>query len=185
MPGLSQNPDRRRRQLANLNRGGKHPGSGRKPTHGAYAAITEAELEAKTRVIFDALAADAPVRASDGGLPAHDTLAVRLLAEVMVRRERVVATTLKQGLEIASGPNKGKLRGVVEYGLRLDNQALDLARELGMTPSSRAKLGLDLVRAQRFDLAQEWAGEPPAADDAIDGTATDSDDDSDGSAGAA
>jgi hypothetical protein len=28
---------------------------------------------------------------------------------------------------------------------------------LGMTPTSRAKLGLDLVRAQSFDLARQWA----------------------------
>lgn len=172
--GHSKDPAAKERQLANLK---KTAGPGRPPTHGAYAAITETELEGKTRTIFDALAARAPVRDTEtGGLPAHDTVAVRMLAEVMVRRDRVRATELAHGLEIASGPSKGRLRGVVEYGLRLDAQALELARELGMTPKSRAALGLDLARAQRLDLAQQWAQETTAEDQAaIDGTAEDVD----------
>lgn len=172
MPGLSQDPARRHRQLANLKRGGTI-GPGRPPTHGAYAAVTAGELEAKTREIFDALAADAPVRAVDGGLPAHDTLAVRILAEVLVRRERVRVTELRRGLETPDG----RLRGVVEYGLRLDGQALELAKELGMTPASRAKLGLDLARAHRtLEDEVASAGDPWAehqGGDAIDGTVAD------------
>jgi len=40
---------------------------------------------------------------------------------------------------------------------------------MGMTPRSRAKLGLDVRRAGSFDLAREWQRE----DEAIEGTATD------------
>jgi hypothetical protein len=105
--------------------------------------VTEAELESKTLAIYEAIAADAPVRAEDGGLPSHDTLVVRMLAEVMVRRERVRLEELRHGFEAPDG----KLRGVVEYGLRLDAQALEITKELGMTPRSRAALGLDLMRA--------------------------------------
>lgn len=149
---LSRDDGKRGRQLANLRRGagaaGADVGNTRAVTHGAYARIAEAELEAKTREVFDALSSDAPVRAPDGGLPAHDSVVVRMFAEVMVRRERVRTEELRHGLETRDG----RIRGVVEYGLRLDAQALDYARELGMTPASRAKLGLDLARTHRTTL---------------------------------
>ena len=130
--------------------------------HGVYARIAEAELEAKTREIFDALADDAPVRAADGGLPAHDALAVRMLADILIRRDRALAEEAN-GLEVTSGPNKGRLRGVVEYGLRLDSQALELLRELGMTPMARAKLlgQLDPTRTKKRSALDDFIhGEP-------------------------
>ena len=37
---------------------------------------------------------------------------------------------------------------MLAYEGRLRSHVLDLLRELGMTPAARAKLGLDLVRAQ-------------------------------------
>jgi hypothetical protein len=163
----SPDPAKRSRQLANLRNAPAAPlGNGRAIRHGAYAAIAEAELEAKTLAIFEALAIDAPVRADDGGLPSHDSLVVRLLAEVMVRRERVRLEELRHGFEAADG----KLRGVVEYGLRLDAQALEIAKELGMTPRSRAALGLDLVRAtsahDRLEaIVVELTGDGEAAGD--------------------
>ena len=36
---------------------------------------------------------------------------------------------------------------------------IDLLDRLGMTPRARAALGLDLARATRFDLAQQWAAD--------------------------
>ena len=74
-----------------------------------------------------------------------------MLAEVLVRRERVRVEELRHGFETKDG----RLRGVVEYGLRLDGQALDLAKEIGLTPASRVKLGLQLARG--FDLASQFA----------------------------
>lgn len=44
---------------------------------------------------------------------------------------------------------------MVELETRLRREALDLAESLGMTPRSRAKLGVDVQRG--FDLAQHWA----------------------------
>jgi len=157
----SRDPEKRAIQLANLNNSPPAPpvGNQRGLRHGAYARLSEVDLDAKTREIFVAISEDAPVRSSDGGLPAHDTIAVRLLAEVLIRRDRVRAEELAHGLEIASGPRKGALRGVVEYGLRLDGQALDLLDRLGMTPAARAKLGLDLARAART-LEDEVAAGP-------------------------
>ena len=95
----------RERSLANLKRGGTvaPAGNQRARTHGAYALVAEAELEEKAREVYHALAADAPVRASDGGLPAHDSLAVRMLAEVLVRRERVRVEELRHGIETKDG----------------------------------------------------------------------------------
>ena len=148
---LSNDPEKRARQLANLGRGGPAPAKGNQLAvkHGVYARVTEAELDEKTRVIFDAIAADAPARTNDGGLPAAHALTVRLLAEVMVLRERARAETIAHGLEIASGPHKGKLRGVADYGLRLNAQARELANDLGMTPRSGAALGLEVARTRR------------------------------------
>lgn len=160
---LSNNARARGRQLANLKRGGA-VSPGRPATHGAYARIAEAELDEKTRQIFDALVESAPVRAPDGGLPSSDTLIVRMLAEVLIRRERVRVTELKLGLETPDG----RIRGVVEYGLRLDAQALELAKEMGMTPASRAKLGLDLARTHR--TLEDEIADSAGAWDAIDGT---------------
>jgi hypothetical protein len=65
-----------------------------------------------------------------------------LLAETLVRRERVRVEELAHGLE----NRVGQMRSVVEYRLRLDYQALELCKELGVTPASRARLGLDLAR---------------------------------------
>jgi hypothetical protein len=146
--GLSRDPQKRERQLANLRRGGPPAplGNTRALKSGAWARISEAELQGKVREVFDALAADAPVR-EDGALPAADALVVRLLAENRVRRERVSASELRHGIENGDG----SVRAVVHLGLRLDAQALDLARELAMTPRARVALGVDLVRAASAD----------------------------------
>ncbi|MGA2164356.1 MAG: hypothetical protein ABSH36_07795 [Solirubrobacteraceae bacterium] len=164
---LSARPAARARQLANLQpgAGAGDGGLARAKTHGAYARVAAADLEAQTRRIFDALAADAPVRADDGGLPREDTLAVAMLAEVLVRLRRVGDFLLRRGLE----DEDGDLRPATDLELRLRGQALDLCRELGMTPKSRAALGVDLVRvATAGDRLQEHlaatygdtAGEP-------------------------
>jgi hypothetical protein len=148
---LSSDGSARGRQLANLKQGGTvaPAGNQRAVKHGAYARIAQAELEDKTRLIFDALVADAPAREADGGLPAADTVIVRMFAEVLVRRERVRIEELRHGVETPDG----RMRGVVEYGLRLDAQAVELAKELGMTPASRLKiLGHVLARTHRTTL---------------------------------
>lgn len=173
MSPLSRDPSKRAAQLANLNpgRGAAGARNQRAVSHGAYARIVAAELEAKTREIFDALSADAPLREADGGLPAADVLVVRMLAEVMVRRERVRLEELRHGFEAPDG----KLRGVVEYGLRLDAQALEIAKEMGMTPLARSKLGLDTARTKQIlkhELAEELARIASERDvDVVDATA--------------
>lgn len=144
---LSTDPVKREAQLANL-RPGAGAGDGglqRRRVHGAYAAIAERELEAKVRELYDAIGEDLPVRESDGGVPAADAIPLRLLAEVLIRRERVRETEVRLGVET----EKGDLRGVVKFGLALDDKALRLCEQLGLTPTSRARLGLDLARTRR------------------------------------
>jgi hypothetical protein len=169
--GGARNPN----SLANL-RPGAGAGDGglqRNLGHGAYAAIAKIEMDAAVKRVYDAVAADAPVR-SEGELPRQDTIVVRQLAEALVRRERIRESELRHGIEAADG----KLRGVVEYGLRLDNQITKLAIELGMTPRSRAALGVDITRVASTMADEVAAGQ--AAREArerelttVDGTATD------------
>src|SRR5438094_112872 len=79
------------------------PGNG---THGAYAQITEAELEGKVREVYDALMLDRPVQDD------ADAMVVRMLAENRVRRERVRDSEVRHGIEKPDGG----LRTVVEFG---------------------------------------------------------------------
>lgn len=153
MSPLSGDPDARSRQLANLRPGARTAPAGnqRALSHGAYAAITRERLDSKVAEIADALAADAPLRDGDGGLPASDGVAVRLLAECLVRLESVSEYLHRKGWEA----DDGEPRPAVEVEARLRREAADFLDSLGMTPRSRAKLGLDTARS--ISLADEMA----------------------------
>ena len=111
-------------------------------THGAYAVIARAELAEREREIFDALAADAPLRGPDGELPAADALPVRLLAEALIRLDRVRAHIRDHGMLDA----EGEVRPVVELEGKLRREAFDYAEAMAMTPRARGRLGLELAR---------------------------------------
>jgi len=153
---VSRDPAKRAAQLANLRSDQPPVGGGRPREHGAYATVAVEQLEAKARVVFDALALDAPLRDRDGSLPAADGVAVRLLADVLCRLDSIGDYLARRGWE----DDNGNPRPVLEIENRLRGQALDVLRELGMTPRARAQLGLDVVRAgAAFDLAQHWQQE--------------------------
>jgi hypothetical protein len=143
---LSSDPAKRQRQLSNLRprAGAGDGGLQRARQHGAYARLPADRIDAKVRQVAEAIGEDAPVRADDGGLPAHDTVVVRQLAEALCRLDDIADYLQRRGWE----DENGKPRPVLEYEGRLRGHVLDLLRELGMTPAARAKLGLDLVRAQ-------------------------------------
>lgn len=166
MSPLSDRPEARRRQLANLNRGNNPApvGNRRRVTHGGFAAVARERLEERERAIFEALSEDLPLREADGSAPAADAVVVSLFATVLCRLEDVADYHRRRGIETA----KGHLRNSVEVEGRLRREALDFAESLGLTPRSRARLGLDLARG--VDLAQQWATE--GDDDAVDGDAT-------------
>lgn len=170
MSPLSADPVKRARQLGNLQRGGGRPLSPEhRPAlrHGAYATIAADRLDAKAREVFDALAADAPLR-ERGELPAADGAVVRLAAEALCRLDSVSDYLARRGIE----DEKGQLRaGVLEVEGRLRREASDHLEALGMSPRSRARLGVDVARAQAFDLAQHWAEQD--GDDVVDGEVSD------------
>ena len=153
---VSRDPAKRAAQLSNL-RSVPPVGPGRPAMHGGYAAVAREQLDAKAREVFAALAEDAPVRDGDGGLPAADAVPVRLLAEVLCRLDSVSAFLSARGWQ----DDVGEVRPAVEVERRLRQEALDLSEALGMTPRSRAKLGLALARTATLadeiaDGAQAW-----------------------------
>lgn len=155
---LSKRDAARQRQLANLQRGGGRPASiEHRPAlrHGGYAQLAAAQLDAKARDIFDALAADAPLREA-GELPRADSALVRLAAECLCRLDTLSAYLTAHGILDA----KGNVRSAAELERRLRAEAADHLDALGMTPRSRAKLGVDVQRG--FDLAQQWAAQDDA-----------------------
>ena len=139
---LAKDPARRQAQLANLRR---PPDLGNSYTrkHGASATVAENVREAKAQAVFGALAADVPVK-DDGALPATDGVAVRLLADTLCRLDSIGAYLAARGWQ----DDEGKPRPVLDYEAKLRAHALDLCESLGMTPRSRAKLGLDLRKLQ-------------------------------------
>ena len=143
---LSRDPEKRAAQLANLKpgRGAGDGGLQRSRKHGAYAVIAASEMDAKVREVYEAIGADLPVRDPDGSVPGADAIPLRLLSETLIRRERVRESELKHGVETPDG----RLRGIVELGLRLDAQALKLCEQMGLTPASRVRIGVALVHAQ-------------------------------------
>lgn len=157
---LSADPMKQARQLANLKRGGAPSapaGNRRAVTHGAYANVLTDRLDAKVAEVFAALAADAPVKDTDGMLPAADGAMVRLLAAALCRLDDIGDYLRDRGLR----DGKQRLRvNELDLERRIRAEAADYAAAMGMQPRARAALGLDLARAQRTTLA-----------DFIDGTA--------------
>lgn len=153
---LSSDPERRARQLANLRptppappagnvRALKHGGTARQATlirAGSWAERILTELEQ-----------EAPLRDPSGGLPPHDRQAVELLASSLARLEAVTAW-------LDTRPpvtEKGEVWPAEDTARRLRAESARYLDALGMTPTSRARLGLDLVRTR--DLALEMAAD--------------------------
>ena len=152
---LSNDPEKRERQLANLRAAPPAPiGNTRTRTHGGLATAKTMDVSAEVREVFDALAAAAPVRDFDGGLPAADEAAVEIAALALKRWRSVNAWCELHGrFEEKTGAEKPAARYELDAERAL-HKALDV---LGMNPTSRMKLGLDVARAQSLDLARAWA----------------------------
>jgi hypothetical protein len=148
---LSDDPAKRARQLANLRPAPPAPeGNRRRLRHGGYAEVARDRLEGKVREMCDALGADAPLRDADGELPAADHAAMMVAATAMCRLEDVTAHLATTGfLDQRTGEPR---MAVLDLERRLRRDALDALERFGMTPASRAALGLDLART--VDVAQ-------------------------------
>lgn len=132
------------RSLANLVPGAHAapPGNQRHLSHGAYARVALDALDEKTQTVYRALAADAPLRDGDGGLPPADAVQVRLLADCLCRLDAV-------GAWLAGRWATPEARPALDLEMRLRREASLYLTEMGMTPRSRAALGIDVVRAER------------------------------------
>ncbi len=156
-PGLSKDPEKRARQLANLKPG--PPAAQRNKlgvTHGGYARVVRARLDAKVRDVYDALSQDVPVQGPGGGVPAADSPLLRLLATLLCRLEDVEQHIAMFG---AFDPKTREARRVLDVEAQLRGQAADFLDRLGMSPRSRARLGLDLMR--QADLASAMSEPDP------------------------
>ena len=147
---LSKDPKKRARQLANRRNGPPAPrGNSRALHHGANASkanlvgIPEARQD-----LYDAIAASAPVRAQNGSLPAADATLVELAATTLARYRQVNVWLDEHGLFDRKG-----LRPVVMQLTKIESRLTALLIELGMTPKSRAALGVDLARTVDLSIA--------------------------------
>ena len=168
---LSSDPEKRARQLANLAARPPAPPAGnvRALVHGGRARqATLVRAGSWGERIYRELEAEAPLRADDGTLPVHDRQ-VELLASALARLEAVEAW-------LATRPaldEKGKPWPAEDVAARLRREVARGLDAMGMTPTSRARLGLDLTRTA--DLASLMAAdaEAEAAErgDVVDGQA--------------
>lgn len=131
-------------------------GNRRAVRHGGYAEVVAERLDAKAAELFDALEADAPLRAPGGGLPPADTAAVSMLARAMCRLEDVEADIRAHGWRDAE---TGEARPLLERERELRREIGDWLDALGMTPRSRSRLGVDLART--VDLASAMSERDP------------------------
>ena len=144
---LSSDPVKRARQLANLTAAPPPPplGNVRALTHaGTARKATLIQAGSWASLIYEQLETEAPLRATDGGLPAHDRQAVELLASALARLQNVE-------MWLAARPpidEKGRPWAAEDTARRLRREVAGYLDALGMTPKSRAALGLDLVRAR-------------------------------------
>lgn len=125
------------------------PGNSRAVVHGARVSAVKLAADPRTRELAEAIRETMPVYS------VADEIAIELLSVVLRRIERSVAAV--ERVDQALGDNvlaafaspsapylaalRHDLRGWVQ-------QAARLADQLGMTPTSRARLGLDLVRSE-------------------------------------
>jgi hypothetical protein len=117
-------------------------GNQRNLVHGAHVKPSAAAVKAKRAALKAGLAASVPVK------DAADDVALTLLATTLCRLDSV-----GEWLD-AHGPldRKGKPRSAASWERRYTSAAMKQLAALGMTPASRAKLGVNLARA--VDLAQ-------------------------------
>ncbi len=156
--GLSRRPAARARQLENLRPAPAPPdGNRRAVSHGGYARVGGERMASKVRELHEAMGEDLPLRASDGGVPPADSARLSLAARALARLEDVERYHEAFGWR---DEKTGDPRPSVELERRLRSEVADHLDALGCSPTSRARLGLDLQRG--IDLAQAMAADAEA-----------------------
>jgi hypothetical protein len=142
------------------------PGAQIAKKHGARAKPPSLRMESIEAELLAAL----PIRTPDGEAPIHDRPMVSVATTVISRLQSVTAWINKNG----GGFHRQTkvMREALRYEDQLAGRAADLLDRLGCSPTSRAKLGVDLVKAR--DLAQEMSAlDVPDADVVDDDNGTD------------
>jgi P27 family predicted phage terminase small subunit len=147
---LSTDPAKRATQLANLQPGAGQAsdGNGRALTHGGYSAALVADVETEVLELMEALGGSAPVHDPDGSLPAADVAAVERAARALKRWRTLSQWCDLHGRIVERGKAKGAVKPAAELELKAERELAAALEALGMTPRSRAALGVDLVRAR-------------------------------------
>lgn len=146
---LSRDPDKRRRQLANLRRAPAAPaGNRRNLRHGGHAEVNVPGLDRARLELFDWLAEAAPVRDPGGGLPIADAATVELAARALARARAVDSWLQVHGFV---DDRTGEVKPAAYYLERATRTADGLLSSLGMNPRERMRMGVDMART--VDLA--------------------------------
>jgi len=141
---LSSDPDKRNKQLANLKPAPPAPsGHSRSLRHGGRSELLFRDVSDEVLEMTEALAETAPVRDPDGSLPASDAVAVERAARAL-KRYRHLATWLDLHGRITEA---GKVKPAADLELKAERELERALDSLGMSPSSRARIGVDIVRA--------------------------------------
>lgn len=143
---LSNDPELRKRQLANLKRGDSGTPKGEpstRLTHGGRSVLLFRDVEAEIAELMEALGETVPVRDPDGSVPTADMVAVEFAARALKRYRHLASWIDAHGW---LDEKTGKPKPVYEYEQQALRSATAAIEALGMTPTSRAKLGLDLQR---------------------------------------
>jgi hypothetical protein len=144
---LSSDPERRERQLANLKRGANPVTPKGEPStalnHGGRSKLLYRDVGAEVYELMDALGEAVPVRNADGSVPAADIAAIEYAARAL-KRYRHLSTWCDAHGRIEE--KTGDVKSAAQYELQAERSLAAALDALGMTPTSRAKLGLDLQR---------------------------------------
>jgi len=146
---LSDDPMKRARQLANLKPQPAPPppeGNARGLRHGGHSELLLRDVEAEVRELMDAFGEAVPVRDAGGGVPAADVAAIERAARAL-KRYRHLAQWLDLHGRIEE--RTGAVKPAAELELKAERELAAALDSLGLTPTSRAKLGLDLARTAR------------------------------------
>jgi hypothetical protein len=162
---LSKHPTKRAKQLANCRSyPPPKPGEKRNLQHGATAKPPSVRLASIEAELLAAL----PIRTPDGEAPIHDRPMVSIAATVIARLQHVTAWIDKNGSGFTAKRQTATMRSALDYEDRLAKSAASLLDRLGCSPTSRGRLGVDLVKAR--DLAMEMSAldEPVQDADVVD-----------------
>lgn len=157
MSPISQDPAARKRQIANLRRGGPAlPGvPSNRLAHGGRSELLFRDVEVEIRELMDALGESVSLR-ENGNVPEADLVAIEKCARALKRYRHLSAHCDVYG---RIDPKTHEVRSAARYELEAERALSSALDDLGLSPVSRTRLALDL---QKLGLSR--TGEDPTAE---------------------